>query len=694
LLTRISVGGVIIPIVFVGIITLVLNILLGVSKAKIEGMANAPITDRVHIGSIVYVFPRTVILRDVVVSPRGPSAQHKEMRIPALVMKFSVWDFVRRRAILAREISLRHPSVPYDYFMAFFKENAGRLTALLMQMPRMDVRLTVREAVFDFSKKALPPDCGTLNLSFRLDGDTVLAKGTVRKDKYILGKGGTGATEGRYAEPTSAAQHSAKQGAVFHRIAKGRPLAFDFKGILIEGGFLIDNLAFERKNIYLKLWGSLQGRRLQLNGFSFMDTHTRDEYLPVRMSAGDRIKASLRGRETGASGVSLDDKDMYIIDMDCLADLSLEGVHVQEFNFNLNGVPARLSGDIALGDPLSANLRLLFYPSQSRRLPVKNLDKIDIQLSGSVEHKVFKGDGYLDIHFSKGQNPALPLERIEGDLAHLTISLEPSSYSVAHLGQGDVAIIIDGNPHKLMLENLRLSLSLLGRQLKVFEVTAPFYGGSLNGKIWLTTDPLAQRIDSVLTLSDVDAGRLDDLLVHFAKAEGKLSGRIHLSSVPGFHMDGEWRMANGRLKEFAFFEWLAGTFHLPSLEVVDFREVSSGFFADAQALKFHDILLKSGDMTIDGYFHMDRNNLVASVLSLSFSRRLLKGSPKLRPILRIFGDEVPAVIFNFQLSGEQDAMSFQWLPSEHKQKIQERIPDFVERIIERNIDEMMEGAPL
>ena len=671
--TKILVGIFVVFIILACIITLVLNILLGVSRSNLEEMAQTHITGRVHIGYIVYVFPHTVILKGVAVSPSDPSDANRALRIPALAAKFSLWDFVTRQDITIREISLWHPSVSYNYFNTFLKENAEHLADLLRHMPRMDVTLTAREALLDFSKKESPPDYGTFNFSFRLDGDTVLVKGTVRKDPYILTRG---------------------KGAAPQRIARGMPLAFDFKGFLIENGFLIDNLAFKRKNIYLKLWGSLQDRQLQLNGFSFIDTYSRDEYLPVRMRVRDRLRASVRDRQAGASGIRLDDKDMYIIDMDGLADLSLEGAHIREFNFNLNGMPARMSGDIAFGDPLAADLRFSFYPSQSRKLTVKNLEQIDVRLSGSVEYKAFKGDGHLDMRFSKEQNPNLALERIEGNLEKLTLSLEPSSYSVAHLGRGDIAITIDGNLHKLILEDLRLSLSLLGRRLKVFEIKAPFYDGLLDGKIWLTTDPLAPRIDSVLTLSDANAGKLDDLLVHFAKAEGRLSARIHLSSVPGFHLDGEWRVANGRLKEFAFFEWLAATFHLPSLEVVDFTEVSSCFFADTQTLKFQDILLKSGDMAIDGYFHIDRNNLVASVLSLAFSKRLLGESPKFRPILKIFGDEVPAVIFNFQLSGEQDAMSFQWLPSEHKRKIQERIPDFVERTIERNIDEMIEGTPL
>ena len=169
-------------------------------------------------------------------------------------------------------------------------------------------------------------------------------------------------------------------------------------------------------------------------------------------------------------------------------------------------------------------------------------------------------------------------------------------------------------------------------------------------------------------------------------------GRIHLTSVPRINLDGQFDMYNGRLKNFAFFQWLADTFNLPSLRQVDFKQVSSGFTADIDTLKFQGIFLNSENVDIGGDFAIDKNNFVASYLSLAFSKKLLNESAKFRPILKIFGDDIPMVIFDFQLSGRQEAMNFQWMPSPHKNMIQERIPDFVERTIERRIDEMMAPA--
>ena len=49
--------------------------------------------------------------------------------------------------------------------------------------------------------------------------------------------------------------------------------------------------------------------------------------------------------------------------------------------------------------------------------------------------------------------------------------------------------------------------------------------------------------------------------------------------------------------------------------------------------------------------------------------------------------------FDFRLSGNIGAVNFQWLPSEVKRQIQGQIPDFIERKIEQNIDDMMAPSP-
>ena len=100
----------------------------------------------------------------------------------------------------------------------------------------------------------------------------------------------------------------------------------------------------------------------------------------------------------------------------------------------------------------------------------------------------------------------------------------------------------------------------------------------------------------------------------------------------------------------------------------------------------------SDDVKVSGSFAVDRDKMVSSKLSLIFSRGLLATSPKFKPIL-VRMEDTNEFGFDFQLSGRQQAMNFQWLDSELKQNIQSWMPNFIERRIERNIDKSLQKPP-
>ncbi|MBI5416305.1 MAG: hypothetical protein HZA29_05770 [Candidatus Omnitrophica bacterium] len=654
--TKFLYGAGIVAVLFILVVTVVFNILLGLSRVRIVQAANAPINDRLDIGYIGYVFPNIVVLKGVAIHGRDSLTPAQRLSIPTVTAEFSVLEFVIRQNVTIRKIKFYSPYVHDGYFRDFLSRNGKQLMTFLLELPRVDFRFSVKEALWDFTRGAGSPDHTYLNFIFSLRKETVSVHGHVRRDKF------------------------------------GVPLQFDFKGLLIDDGILIDNLDIQRKNLYLKLWGALQKGQLRLNGFSFFDTYPREEYQLVKANRGGRVQSYLQKFRKIPPGVNFDDKDVYLIDMDCLARLAPPKVHVDHLNFSLNDTPVSIEGDLSFAEPFSVDLNILADPARSKTFALKNLQKVQWHIAGALRDKTFTSDNDLAIIFDKARNPNFPFERMDGSLKGLQFSVDQYARPELRVGQGEV--IFRGAEHlrRLALENLRMSLNVLNKKLRMVEVRAPFYGGELAGKFWLTTGPSASRLDGAVALNDVDVSGLDELLFDFARAQGRLFGRVHLTSVPRLNLDGQFDVYNGELEKFAFFQWLAGTFHLPSLQKIDFRQVSSGFSADADALKFQGILLKSGDVNIDGYFNVDKDNLVSSYLSLAFSKRLLGESPKFRPILKIFGEDVPAVIFDFQLSGMQDAMNFQWLPSRHKSMIQERIPDFIERIIERNIDEMIAPA--
>ena len=674
----------IILVLFVLVVSIIFNILLGLNKTKFVDAANALIKDRLAVGYMAYVFPNIVVVKNAVLVSGKAEDPARVVMLPTVTAEFSVLEFVLRQNVSVQKIKIYGPYFHHGYFSDFLERNGKQLLDFLLQLPRIDFRFSVKEALWDFTVGAESPDYVNLNFVFWMKKDTMWVQGAARKDKYT------------YAPQRKARWLRKDPSGVlrgWQRQAVGSPLEFDFKGILSGDGLFIDQLALIRKNIYLKLWGSLFGEKLQLNGFSFLNTYPNEEYKAVKSAKqSDRIREYLREVQKPVPVDHFRDKDLYIMDVDCLARISMPRVDVQRLNFNFNDVPVTVKGVLLFNDLFSADLNIGLDPARSKNFQLKNLDKIQWHLTGASDGKIFTSDNDIRIAFDKAKNPNFPVDKIDANFKGLRFLLDQYTRPAVHLKRAETTITIGEELHKLLLENAMISLNALKSTLRLFEIRSPFYGGRLAGKFWLTTGQAAPKVDGTILLRDVDAHQLDELFFDFAKAEGRLFGRIHLTSVPRLNLDGQFDMYSGRLKNFSFFQWLADTFNLPSLQQVDFKQVSSGFTADTDALKFKGIMVNAANVNIGGDFAIDKNGLVTSYLSLAFSKELLAESAKFRPILKIFGDDIPMVVFNFQLSGRQEALNFQWQPSEHKNMIQERIPNFVERIIERRIDEMMAPA--
>lgn len=701
---------------FVLVVSIIFNILLGLNKAKFVDAANTLISDRLDVGYMAYIFPNIVVIKDAVLIPNDDLDPALVIKLPTITAEFSFLEFILRQNVVVQKIKLYSPYLHHGYFSDFLKRNGKQLLDFLLQLPRIDFRFSVKEGLWDFTPtpeshgvmsrgerlsgsefrpppmeerrngareeaEAIPPDYLQLNFVFWIKKDTVWVQGAARKDKYIYNP------QQKTRWPRRSHEEFLRG---WQRHAVGLPLEFDFKAVWAGEGLFIDQLALTRKNIYLKLWGSLFKEKLQLNGFSFLNTYPNEEYKIVKSAKqSDRIHEYLRKVKKSVPVDHFQGKDLYIMDMDCLARISLPRIDLERLNFNFNDVPVTVKGVLLFNDLFSAEMDIGLDPAQSKNFSMKNLNKIQWHLTGASDGKVFTSDNDIHVSFDKAKNPNFPVAKIDSTLNGLRFLLDQYARPSVRLNRAETTITIGENLHKLFLENAAISLNALKSTLRLLEIKSPFYGGKLAGKFWLTTGQPVPKIDGTVVLNDVDVHQLDELFFDFAKAEGRLFGRIHLTSVPRLNLDGQFDMYNGRLKNFSFFQWLADTFNLPSLQQVDFKQVSSGFTADMDALEFKGILLSSENVNISGDFGIDKNSLVTSYLSLAFSKKLLDESAKFRPILKIFGEDIPMVVFDFQLAGRQEALNFQWMPSPHKSMIQEKIPNFVERIIERRINEMM-----
>ena len=101
--------------------------------------------------------------------------------------------------------------------------------------------------------------------------------------------------------------------------------------------------------------------------------------------------------------------------------------------------------------------------------------------------------------------------------------------------------------------------------------------------------------------------------------------------------------------------------------------------------------LDSEEVKLNGHFALYENDLISGRLSLVLSRELMETSAKFKTLLIILGRDIREVPFDFQVSGLLETMNFKWLESDFKRRVQKTLPAFMERGIERKLEEAMKS---
>ena len=112
------------------------------------------------------------------------------------------------------------------------------------------------------------------------------------------------------------------------------------------------------------------------------------------------------------------------------------------------------------------------------------------------------------------------------------------------------------------------------------------------------------------------------------------------------------------------------------------------------SIDFKELNLDSEDVKIKGYFKIGSDGLLSSKVRLALSKSVIAESAKFRPLLKILGNELDYLEFDFQLSGLKDAANFKWLESEFKARLRESIPGFIERGLERKVEGVIKSFSL
>lgn len=624
-----------------------LNVGLNLSKTKIP---------QISFSSIIYLPPNILVINKVFLSE--PDSGKQIIFAPVILAKFSFSELLLRRRLLISDIYVYKPQFDYNEFASILKKDFSKIIALFSHLPKQNIKISIKDATSDLVKNTNPADYIALSSCLTLKDDNAYCSGFLSSGTQKL------------------------------------PLKWNFRGYLKNNKFWLENLELTRENFYCKLWADFNESDFHFKGFTFIDTSFKERSPPeIHKDVSKTIKFFLSGAIDNIEIAELPRAGLYILDINCQGKFSYPEILIERLDCSLNNNPISLSGRLTLLGPIFVDVQLYFNPLRLKGELLQDCKEAVLRIKGELEHNAFKGNASLGLDFINKKDDILSFASAELDCQGVNFYYDSYPLINMSIDKSNIVYRTENSSYEVFLENMDSKLDLgdakKGSQLVKF--SSDLYDGVLEGDLAVSTSQSLIGINSNLRLKNISAEKLKQILEHFSKVHGNLSAEVQFSNYPSLVLGGSLILKDGYISDFAFFKWLSDLFDLPLLRKIDYNNASTDFSVNADSASLNKIKLDSPDLHLSGYFNLHSNNLVNSALSLDFSKQLLGKSSKFKPLLKLLSrnNDLSSLRFDFQLSGRLQGMNFKWQESDFKEELQELIPDYVERRIERNIDKII-----
>ncbi|MFH1678926.1 MAG: AsmA-like C-terminal region-containing protein, partial [Candidatus Omnitrophota bacterium] len=553
----------------------------------------------------------------------------------------------------------------------FLKENIKLILQMLNSIkPERPLKIQIKKARLNIPQEEKPLRYLTL--------DTTL---TIGPNNNLFSFGEIG-LDGLTVKNTSPKEDSTAQ---FYN------LNYSLNGILIKEGLIIENLEFKKSELRVKLWGALEKGLLRLNGYSSLSNFFgADETTNNPYGFMDRIKTALMHRGKSGfpiMGISVSDLDVY--DFACLIKFNFADISIENLSFTVKDIPFCLKGVFSLSKPQALSLSLASFPNQPIDARLNNPKRIDVKADGTLNKGKF--DGVINVEFLRKSRSRDSLENMGSVFKNLSFLYNRDGEIEMLFKKAEFSYASGRNLYNFFLQDFNSSLNMRNKRFKFIKFNSMICDGIIEGDgvIDITQMPLRSYIN--MRVKGANANKLSGVIDFFSKIYGNLSSQIHFRNYPHPELTGKLTIKDGLLDNMVFFSWLADFFKIPSLKKIKFDALSADFLVNNESAGIDKIYLNNKEITLQGYFTLYENDLVSSKLSLILPKTVLGNSPKFASLLDYLVKDVSAVDFNFQLSGIYQAMNFQWLKSDFKERLQVLLPSWIEKGIENKIEKIIES---
>jgi hypothetical protein len=402
---------------------------------------------------------------------------------------------------------------------------------------------------------------------------------------------------------------------------------FNYKlnGTVLNAGFELDNLTIDNGRTSVNLWGSWFDKSIDWKGFILYNK-------------------------------------FYILDIDGHLRIQNNDLVLKHLSFTVNGDAVTASGHCSRQDPFQCDADLAYN---------KNID-LHLHAQNTTQGLAFKG--WVD------------LDRIHASFEDLKARIVNGNFLKLKIKQIQAVFSINSNEHRVSLEELWASINFSSPYQKAIAFsTARAYAGHINSRIFVNTSSFPWQIEGQGKFERIDINLLSHDFPYFQQCHGLLTGTYTLEAQSNPKLNGTFTLLNGNFDGSRFQEWMVSTLQMPSLGRVSNADIAGHFSIDGESKMLDDLTLKTGDLDLRGFFHLDEDDLVSSQASVRFSKELLKESRIGRDIMGLVHGAW-TLPFEFELSGNVHRMNFQWDNSPLKDKVRQHLFSFFERMIDRRMD--------
>jgi len=624
---------------------LVANVYLGSIKNKILGEVEKIVTHPVTYKQALFFFPNQIIIQNASISK---DATHSEsmLQIPNIRLSFSLYHLVRKREIVLDQVLIDKPQVKDYKTLPIVKDEIVRIVEYIRQLPRVDLKLIVQSASFRLGRFRNESAQITMDANFDLVGDTITIQGDFQKDLLLFDQD------------------------KMERVA-GMEYEYSFKGSFEEEYFLLQRFEINEDQFKMNFWGNVRNQNWQLNGFAF-------------------IRDSEKGQRVGESQLSLDQEGIshYFNDIDCQFKLTNNMFDIRRLQFSFDGTPFEAGGKFLMESHLSFSIHIVGNPTKEHNNILKPFENIQLALNGYYKDSTFFSNGSMKFHFNE-QTGQYPLESVEFSFKDLQAYTKNETQFMMKLMETKLSL--NNEKEYFEMNNLTVLLDITDPFNHMFELKGPLYDGKFNSILHFATGKSQATLDvsANINFEDVQLSKVKGLLFDFSTLNGSLSSRLSFQNRPANQLNGEIVINNGTLNNHEFQDWLSVYFDLDPLKSVSYDRLAATFVWNNSEMDFQDVAFQSEDVKANGYFRLGQKDLVASKFSLAFTRGLMKHSDSFKPVLKRLDENKSIFKFDFQLSGKLEAINFEWSPSELKSEIANIIPGFMQRKLERSVEQLI-----